>query len=399
MEKGLYIRDIKENMSVKGIFLVRTAETKPTRTGQIYWAITLCDATGSIEAKVWNPEKDGKKTLPKEGSFLEITNACCRPYNGIRQIILEDFRILEESQREGIENSWFQAKSALPVEEMWSSVQSLVQQELTYPGWRHFLEDVFDRETEEKFLRAPAAISVHHAYLGGLLEHSLSVLRLAMHFADHYPVLDRQTLFCGALVHDLGKIREYNFDLDIRESDEGSLMGHLVLGVMMIEPALKRSSLPDSLQLHLRHLILSHHGQREYGACVLPKTREAYILHYADNLDAKMGIAAGAMSGVGNGQWSESVFALNREKLFLPVPTPKAEEEREEQSVKEEFLAQSCAEKRREEESMRLDFFGEAMNTEGGTPREHAQRKEGEKKASRTKKSNREVECLSLLKV
>jgi 3'-5' exoribonuclease len=146
-----------------------------------------------------------------------------------------------------------------------------------------------DAELVERFKRAPAAKSMHHAYLGGLLEHTVGVAGLALRIGEHYPELDRDLLLAGAILHDLGKVREFVYDLVIDYSHEGRLLGHMVQGVEIVEEKLRSlKTFPAEDALLLKHLILSHHGEAEFGAVKLPMTREAVALHCADDLDAKM---------------------------------------------------------------------------------------------------------------
>jgi 3'-5' exoribonuclease len=147
----------------------------------------------------------------------------------------------------------------------------------------------YDEKTADLFRRAPAAKGFHHIYLGGLLEHTLSVVRLLDHAAKHYPQLNRDLLIAGGILHDIGKIYEFSYDGLIAYSDEGRMIGHLVMGVEMIDK--KIEAIPDfpvQLALELRHIILSHHGEFEFGSPKRPKTLEALVIHFMDDLDAKV---------------------------------------------------------------------------------------------------------------
>ena len=146
-----------------------------------------------------------------------------------------------------------------------------------------------DQKTAELFQRAPAAKGFHHIYLGGLLEHTLSVVRLLDKVADHYQNLDRDLLLAGGILHDIGKIYEFNYDSLIEYSDEGRLIGHIVMGVEMINKKIETiPDFPAPLALKMRHIILSHHGEFEFGSPKRPKTLEALVVHYIDDLDAKL---------------------------------------------------------------------------------------------------------------
>ena len=161
--------------------------------------------------------------------------------------------------------------------------------------------------------RPRAAKSVHHGFVGGLLEHTLSVFKLCRRLADQYPELDRQTLLAGALFHDFGKIREFSGGIANDYTDEGRLLGHLEICVEMLAPYLERSGLEPELQRHLKHLVLSHHGTLEFGAVRVPQTAEALVLHYADNIDAKMAQCRGLFAQLGEGEsWTPYQATLGR---------------------------------------------------------------------------------------
>jgi 3'-5' exoribonuclease len=146
-----------------------------------------------------------------------------------------------------------------------------------------------DRAFTARFRKAPAAKNFHHGYLGGLLEHTLAVCRLAAAVADHYPDLDRDLLLCAAFLHDIGKIREFSYTTHIEYSDEGRLLGHLVLGAAMVDEKISDlRRFPNDLAMRLKHLVLSHHGELEFGSPKRPKFLEAFALHLIDDLDAKM---------------------------------------------------------------------------------------------------------------
>ena len=155
--------------------------------------------------------------------------------------------------------------------------------------WKLFVRSVLeDERVRLRLPAAPAAKSVHHAYVGGLLEHMLSVAGLCLRMADHYPELDRQMLCAGALLHDIGKLEEMSGGLVNEYTDAGRFLGHIAQGLIMMEPHLAASGLEPALALHFRHLIASHHGEPEYGSPRQPATAEAFALHYADNIDAKL---------------------------------------------------------------------------------------------------------------
>jgi 3'-5' exoribonuclease len=184
-----------------------------------------------------------------------------------------------------------------------------------------------DRELMNRFKLAPAAKSMHHAYLGGLLEHTVSVAGLASQICKHYPDLDRDILIVGAVLHDIGKVDEFVYDLCIDYSHEGRLLGHIMLGSQIFENKIgSLKNFPVEDRLLLKHMILSHHGQVEFGAVRVPMTREAFVLHYADDLDAKMNSLTRILSEgkEGNDPWT-SYQPLFERFFFRGLPPAEAE--------------------------------------------------------------------------
>ena len=206
-------------------------------------------------------------------------------------------------------------------------LEALCRKEFTYKPWRKFILSVLEDEAiRVPLLTAPAAKSVHHAWVGGLLEHTLSVATLCLRFCDHYPDLDRQTLLAGAICHDLGKIWEFSGGLANDYTDAGRLVGHINLCLGKLDRHLAKSGLDEELILHFQHLILSHHGLYEYGSPRLPQTAEAFALHYADNIDAKITQSRSLFGELEDGEsgWSPYQKSLERQ-LFQAPKTPEAE--------------------------------------------------------------------------
>ncbi|MCR5814449.1 MAG: HD domain-containing protein [Desulfovibrio sp.] len=326
MDKGLFVKDIQPDQSASGLFIIRRSETRKTRAGGIFWSFLLVDASGEIEAKIWKPENSGLTVLPEAGSILDVESGSGSLFKNICQLIVEKARLLTQVETASLDQSWFRPTSEKNAAEMWEELTALCEEEFQAPAWHDFVFSVFeDFELTAAFCSCPGAISVHHAYLGGLLEHTLSVFTLCRHFADHYPELDRKVLLAGALFHDLGKIREYAYAVDISATDEGRLLGHLTMGMLLLEPFLQRAKISESCKMQIKHLILSHHGELSFGACVEPMTQEAIALHFADNLDAKMAICRKQLAAhKGSEQWTDAIFALDGRRLFCPRASAEA---------------------------------------------------------------------------
>ena len=323
MEKGVFVKDIVPNAEATGIFAVAEATLAQSRNGP-YWRLVLADASGSIEAKIWSPlSAEFSEIAP--GTLAQVEGRTSL-FRAQVQLAVEKFRPLDADEAARVDQTAFLPSSPYPLDEMFDELLALCREEFTHRPWRKLALTVLeDAELGPRFRLAPAAKSVHHAYAGGLLEHTLGVFRLCRRLADQYPELDRQALLAGALFHDFGKIREFSGGLSNDYTTEGRLLGHLMLGVEMLAPFLARSGLEPDLQEHLRHLVLSHHGELEFGAVRQPQTPEAIALHYADNLDAKLAQCRalfGALDGEGPG-WTPWQATLGR-PLYRPGRTPEA---------------------------------------------------------------------------
>ncbi|WP_165079441.1 MULTISPECIES: HD domain-containing protein [unclassified Desulfovibrio] len=323
MEKGDFVKDIVPNAEASGIFAVAEASLAQSRNGP-YWRLVLADASGSIEAKIWSP-LSGEFSEIAPGTLAEVEGRASL-FRSAVQLAVEKFRPLDATEAPRVDQTAFLPASPYPLDAMFDELMALCREEFTHKPWRKLVFAVLeDAELAPLFRLSPAAKSVHHAYAGGLLEHTLGVFKACRRMAEQYPELDRQALLAGALFHDFGKIREFSGGFSNDYTTEGRLLGHLMLGVELLAPFLARSGLEPGLQEHLRHLILSHHGELEFGAVRQPHTPEALALHYADNLDAKLAQCRGlfaALDGEGPG-WTPWQATLGR-PMYRPPRTPAA---------------------------------------------------------------------------
>ena len=286
MQQRQTIRDLKVNDDVRSVFLIWAASLQQSRNGP-YWRLELRDATGSLEAKIWSPLSAEFSNLAP-GQLVEVGGRVGL-FREQPQVTVENLRPLTDAERDALNLADFMPASPRPPAQMLAEAEALCRAEFTHKPWRTFALAVLgDEAIRARLLTAPAAKSVHHAYAGGLLEHMLSVAGLCLRMADHYPELDRQTLLAAALFHDIGKLEEMNGGLTTEYTDAGRLLGHIIQGLAMLEPFLAASGLEPDLALHFRHLIASHHGEPEFGAPKQPATAEAFALHHADNVDAKI---------------------------------------------------------------------------------------------------------------
>lgn len=281
---NILISDIKNGDLLDQVFLVQKSDVRKTKTGSPYIMSQIGDRTGSIEARLWNANND-QIDIFTSNDILHIKGKV-ETYQNSFQLIISLFKIVDEST--------INLKNLLPstdkdvdllmkeLKEMLFSVKNTHILEL----FKLFFED---EEICKSLQSAPAAVQFHHAFIGGLLEHIVSVLKLANSVLPNYPVLDKDLLYAGIFFHDIGKITELSYTRSFKYTDEGMLVGHLVSGVNMInEKARLIKDFPKNLLNVLVHLVLSHHGTHEWGSPKLPMTVESIALHYLDNFDAKI---------------------------------------------------------------------------------------------------------------
>ncbi len=322
MQEHQSIITIQANGEVQGIFLLGNAALSQSRNGP-FWKLELRDATGQIEAKIWSPLSQEFSELIA-GSFVQIKGRTSLFRDQI-QLSIDHMQVLEDAAVAGLDMAIYLPASPYPVDEMWEDLLFMCKKEFTHAPWRKCVMAVLkDAEISLALKRAPAAKGVHHAYMGGLLEHTLSVMQLCLRLAEQYPEIDKQVLLAGALFHDMGKIWELSGGLVTDYTDEGRLLGHISLAVEHLQPFLQKSGLEPALVQHVKHLILSHHGTYEFGSPRLPQTPEAMLLHYADNIDAKMAQCRQIFSNWEEEHtgWSDYQRTLER-YMYKPYRSPK----------------------------------------------------------------------------
>jgi 3'-5' exoribonuclease len=326
MAKGspthVWISDIREDDQVQGQYLVKAKRMGSTRKGDLFLALTLSDRTGELEAKVWERAEDLSR-LFNEGDILEI-EGYASAYRGQLQLTLSDLRPVD-----GIEEpDLFLEVTTQDVTKMAGQLREILRG-IEHPRIRALVDRfLMDRQFMALFKKAPAAKSFHHCYIGGLLEHTLSVCQMARIVAEHYPDLDKNLLLAGAFLHDIGKVKELGFGGLIEYTDEGRLVGHLTLGVSMVDEKLAAmAGFPEEIGVRLKHLILSHHGEYAFGSPKRPKFLEAFALHLIDDLDAKMnGLKRYMDRDRQEGNWTD--FNRLFERYFLKRGIRQSEEEK-----------------------------------------------------------------------
>jgi len=282
-----YIKDLKDAMSVREIYLVKQKNTAVTKNGKDYWNVILQDKTGTIDAKVWNLDSPSIVDF-EAGDFIQIYGSVTT-FNGVLQIKIDQTLIAKEGEYDPAE---YLPVSSKGIDEMWQQLLGYIAS-VKNPSLNRLLKIIFVEDTAlaEKFKKSSAARSVHHSFIGGLLEHTVSVARNCDYMAANYPVLNRDLLISAALLHDVGKTKEFSPFPENDYTDEGNLLGHIVMGAQMVEAAaLLIPDFPETLKAELEHCILAHHGKLEFGSPKVPALVEAVALNFADDMDAKLEI-------------------------------------------------------------------------------------------------------------
>lgn len=311
--------DLTLGDEVSDLFIIASAQQGQARNGP-YWRLDFRDASGSIGGKIWSPMSQNFPEL-SAGMTAHVSGKVSS-YRDKLEISIDGMRILTDDEASRLDIALFMPASPYSPDNMMHELLELAREVLRHPPWFKLINSILtDQEISSALRQAPAAKAMHHAYAGGLLEHTLSVVRVCMQLAAHYPALDRQVLFAGAVCHDLGKLWELSHGLAVEYTQAGKLLGHISLFMDRLGPFIRESGLEPALAEHLQHLVLSHHGSYEFGSPRLPATAEALVLHYADILDAKMQQVDSALAGLEEEQWSPYLPSLER-SLFKARKTP-----------------------------------------------------------------------------
>lgn len=280
-----YIRELREGMRAAGIYLCKFRQSAVTKNGKPYENVILQDKTGTIDAKIWEPNSVGIEEFDSL-DYIDIVGDVTS-FAGALQISIKRLRKAGEDEYNPAD---YLPSSRFKTEEMYQELLKY-QESVKNPYLLKLLRSFFaeDQEFIKKFQMSSAAKSVHHGFIGGLLEHTLSVTRLCHYFAKAYPILNRDLLITAAILHDVGKTRELSAFPSNDYTDDGQLLGHIMIGAEMIhDRAGKIQGFPEQLENQLKHCILAHHGELEYGSPKKPALAEALALNLADNADARM---------------------------------------------------------------------------------------------------------------
>lgn len=314
MDKAFVI-DLVEGEPVTSFFLAKQVQVRQRRSGEPFLSLVLGDRTGEVAAVMWEGVEEASKQLT-EGDIVKV-QGILGTYQRERQLTVTRLRkaLPEEIAPEDyLPRS--QQDPAVLLARLREAVDSMGE-----PHLKKLLRDLLADETfMAPFAAAPAAKSIHHAVLGGLLEHTVSVVGLCRLLADYYPAVDRELLLAAAILHDVGKVRELIWDRVFDYSDAGRLLGHITLGAFLVQERIQGiPDFPEELAQRLLHCILSHHGELEWGSPRRPKTLEALILHYAEDLDGKVNLFLGFVETHPDPQhpgWTQFNKALDRYLYF-----------------------------------------------------------------------------------
>ena len=286
MDQLPFITELTAHSNGWGFFLCSQKHVRPSRAGELFVSLTLQDRTGQLRGRIFADVERYRDEFDA-GDFVKVQGRTDL-YNGHLQLIVERIRRVNVDQDgpAGFREENCVLCAGRPIDEMWGELQGLVG-DIGNPSLRQLVERLVTAN-EAQLRLWPAARAVHHAYRGGLLEHIVNVARVALRLAAHYGA-DPDIVLTGAVLHDIGKLQELEYELVPQYSREGNLVGHITLGVVMVrEAAMSIPDFPAVLRTQIEHLIVSHHGSKEFGSPVEPMTIEALILSAADDLDAKL---------------------------------------------------------------------------------------------------------------
>ena len=292
-----YIDSLREGMRISEVYLCKSKQIAVTKTGKEYGRLMLQDKTGIVDAKIWNLNSPGVGTF-EALDYVRI-DGDVSVFMGANQLNVERIRKADEGE--------YLPENYLPVsdknlEEMYKNLRILISS-IKNSHLKRLTESYFveDQAFIKAFKFHSAAKSVHHGFVGGLLEHTLSVAKMCDYFAAAYPMLNRDLLLTAAIFHDIGKLRELSPFPENDYTDDGQLLGHIIIGTEMIANRIRTiPGFPERLAAELKHCILAHHGELEYGSPKKPAILEALALNFADNADAKMETMIEALRGGGN---------------------------------------------------------------------------------------------------
>ena len=310
--KPCAVSNLLDGQNITSHFLVCEKEIRATRDGKSYLRLELGDATGRIEARMWDGFEKFAEGFAQD-DFVKVQGRV-ESYRNKLQLMVDKIRRAEENE---VDPADFFPHTKEDVEQLYAKLLEVVAS-VGNPWLRNLLDSVVrDPELIPKWKRAPAAKIMHHAYYGGLLEHVVSLCGLCRAALNHYPEADADLLLTGAVLHDVGKLQELSYDRSLGYTDEGQLLGHIILEYELVSKKIDAiAGFPPALKTLVQHMLIAHHGKYEFGSPKLPMFREALLLHYLDDLDSKMAAVRAALeSASGEENWTAYNGALERRIL------------------------------------------------------------------------------------
>ena len=289
MSDRRFVSQLGHNEQIQQVFLASEKQLRPNKNGNLYLQVDLSDRSGSINTRMWNASDDDYRAF-ENGDYVMVDGAT-QLFQGNLQMIAN--RIRRARPDEVLEEDFVTLQSG-DVDRLRTRLQELLATVKSPPLARLVAAFTDDETFMTKFCEAPAAMKNHHAYRSGLLEHVVSLMELVQVVAPRYPQLDREKLLVGAFLHDAAKTDELTYERDLAYSDAGQMIGHMVMGVTLLDEKVREAirkdgmPMPEKLIMEIKHMIVSHHGAYEFGSPKLPMTLEATALHHLDNLDAKI---------------------------------------------------------------------------------------------------------------
>jgi 3'-5' exoribonuclease len=312
--KSSFVSDLGADQTITSYFLVNEKEIRNSRAGKSYLRLDLGDRSGTIEAVMWDQFEGSAKDISR-GDVVKV-NARVESYRNKLQLTLQQLRL---AKPEEVELADYFPHTKEDVGKLWAQLLEFANS-IENPWLKKLVNGIIgDPATAARYKRAPAAKVMHHAYLGGLLEHVIGLCGLAKQVAAHYPELNADLLLTVAILHDVGKLDELCYDRAIGYTTEGQLLGHIVMELETVSKAMDAiEGFPANLKTVVQHLLISHHGQYEFGSPKLPMIREAMVFHYLDDMDSKMAAVRAALATEsGDDEWSAYSAALGRKFLKL----------------------------------------------------------------------------------
>lgn len=284
-----YISDLQPGCQIDQIFLITQKDLRSSSNGSLYIHAVLADRTGDMPARMWQANEAIYRAMPEAG-YARLTGRT-DSYKGNLQFIIEALRPIDTSE---VDPAEFLPHTDNNIDEMYNRVVEILRTIQNKHLLQLVKQYITDEELMARFRQAPAATSMHHAYIGGLLEHTRNILELVLLVAPRYPQVNMDVLLVGTFLHDLGKTFELKWDCAFQYSEPGELVGHLVEGAAWVRERAQKveqemgEPFPKRLLWSVQHIIVAHHGQYDYGSPKLPMSTEALMMHYLDNIDAKM---------------------------------------------------------------------------------------------------------------